>query len=128
MEALEIYRLENSLYNQKENLTKVNYFIFDEYEIHFNIIPSKTSQEWHMHREIEEALFVISGEILVRWKDNNIIREKLVSKNSVIRVKNSIHTVENRTNEEATFLVYRMVPDGTNKREIIKNDKVIFSI
>ncbi|MBW4844776.1 MAG: cupin domain-containing protein [Lachnospiraceae bacterium] len=128
MEALEIYRLENSLYNQKENLTKVNYFIFDEYEIHFNIIPSKTSQEWHMHREIEEALFVISGEILVRWKDNNIIREKLVSKNSVIRVKNSIHTVENRTNEEATFLVYRMVPDGTNKRDIIKNDKVIFSI
>lgn len=127
MEALEIYKLENSLYNQKENLTKVNYFVFEEYEIHFNIIPSKTSQEWHMHREIEEALFVISGEILIRWKDNNIIREKLVSKNSVIRVKNSIHTVENRTNEEATFLVFRMVPDGTNKHEIIKNDKVIFS-
>ncbi|HBC99437.1 MAG TPA: hypothetical protein DC053_08885 [Lachnoclostridium sp.] len=119
--------MENSLYNQKENLTKVNYFIFDEYEIHFNIIPSKTSQEWHMHREIEEALFVISGEILVRWKDNNIIREKFVYKNSVIRVKNSIHTLENLTNEEATFVVFRMVPDGTNKREIIKNDKVIFS-
>jgi mannose-6-phosphate isomerase-like protein (cupin superfamily) len=127
METLEIHNLENSLYNQKENLTKVNYFIFDEYEIHFNIIPSKTSQEWHMHREIEEALFVISGEILVRWKDNNIIREKLVYKNSVIRVKNSIHTLENLTNEEATFVVFRMVPDGTNKREIIKNDKVIFS-
>ncbi len=127
METLEIHNLENSLYNQKENLTKVNYFIFDEYEIHFNIIPSKTSQEWHMHREIEEALFVISGEILVRWKDNNIIREKFVYKNSVIRVKNSIHTLENLTNEEATFVVFRMVPDGTNKREIIKNDKVIFS-
>lgn len=127
METLEIHNLEDSLYNQKENLTKVNYFIFDEYEIHFNIIPSKTSQEWHMHREIEEALFVISGEILVRWKDNNIIREKFVYKNSVIRVKNSIHTLENLTNEEATFVVFRMVPDGTNKREIIKNDKVIFS-
>jgi uncharacterized RmlC-like cupin family protein len=127
METLEIHNLENSLYNQKESLTKVNYFIFDEYEIHFNIIPSKASQEWHMHREIEEALFVISGEILVRWKDDNIIREKLVCKNSVIRVKNSIHTLENLSNEEATFLVFRMVPDGTNKREIIKNDKVIFS-
>ncbi len=127
METLEIHNLENSLYNQKENLTKVNYFIFDEYEIHFNTIPSKTSQEWHMHREIEEALFVISGEILVRWKDNNIIREKLVYKNSVIRVKKSIHTIENQSNEEATFLVFRMVPDGTNKRDIIKNDKVMFS-
>lgn len=80
-----------------------------------------------MHREIDEALFVIPSENIIRWKGNNKIIEKLVSKNSVIRVESFIHTVENRTNEEAAFLVFRMVPDGTNKREIIKNDKVIFS-
>ncbi len=127
MEKLEIYNLKNSIFKQKENMTKVNYFIFDEYEIHFNTIPPKTSQEWHMHQEIEEALFVISGTILIRWKDNNTICEKAVSKNSVIRVKNSIHTIENHTNKNATFLVFRMVPDRMNKREIIRNDKVIFN-
>lgn len=79
-----------------------------------------------MHEKIEEALFVMSGEILIKWKEDNTICEKAVQKNSVIRVKNSIHTIENQTNEDAAFLVYRMVPDGTSKREIIKYDKVVF--
>lgn len=125
MEKLEIYDLGSSIFNQKENGTKVNYFIFDEYEIHFNIIPPGTTQEWHMHREIEETLFILSGEISVKWKDDYMIRQETVPSNSVVRVKNSIHTIENQTDKEASFLVLRFVPDGTIKRELIKNDKIV---
>lgn len=45
----------------------------------------------------------------------------------VIRVGNSLHTIENLTDEQASFLVFRMVPDGKSKRDIIKNDKVTVS-
>lgn len=68
---LEIYDTSDSIFVEKDNHTKVNYFLFDEYEIHLN----------------------------------------------------TIHTLENRSDHEVRFLVYRMVPDGISKREMIKNDK-----
>ena len=48
-------------------------------------------------------------------------------KNDIIRVRNSVHTFENDTNEMAEFIVFRFVPDGTNKRELIKHDKTVVS-
>lgn len=38
-------------------------------------------------------------------------------------VKKSIHTIKNTSSEDAEFVVFRMVPDGKNKRELIKHDK-----
>ena len=67
----------------------------------------------------------MSGEISVKWKDDYMIRQETVPSNSVVRVKNSIHTIENQTDKEASFLVLRFVPDGTIKRELIKNDKIV---
>lgn len=127
LDKLNIYHQEDSIYIQKENGTRVHYFIFDEYEIHENKISPMAVQEWHMHQAIEEVLVVTSGEITVEWKDQEKIRKETISKDSVVRVGNSIHTIENLSDEEASFLVFRMVPDGNDKRSIIKNDKVIFS-
>lgn len=42
-----------------------------------------------------------------------------------MRVNQSIHTFENHTDEIVEFIVYRMVPDGKGKREIIKRDKTV---
>ncbi|MBS5957375.1 MAG: cupin domain-containing protein [Clostridiales bacterium] len=126
LDKLELYRPEDSIYVEKGNGTRVNYFIFDEFEIHENVISPKSAQEWHMHRAIEEVLVVTSGELTVRWKEEGGIYRETASKGMVIRVGNSVHTIENRTNEEAAFLVFRMVPDGKDKRNVIKHDKVIF--
>ncbi|RKD30801.1 hypothetical protein BET01_05660 [Lacrimispora algidixylanolytica] len=125
LDKLELYHPEDSIYVEKKNGTRVNYFIFDEFEVHENVISPKSAQEWHMHRAIEEVLVVTSGEITIRWKDEGGIYRETASKDTVIRVRNSIHTIENRMDQEATFLVFRMVPEGKNKRDIIKNDKVI---
>lgn len=127
MNELELYRLKDSVFVEKANGTKVNYFIFDEFEIHQNIISPRTSQEWHRHEVIEEVLVVTSGVIAIKWKDNDRTYMEKASKGMVIRVGNSLHTIENLTDEQASFLVFRMVPDGKSKRDIIKNDKVTVS-
>ena len=120
---LEIYDTADSIYVEKENRTKVNYFIFDEYEIHLNTLPPHSIQEWHRHRKIEEVIFVISGKLKILWKEAEQTECRVVSENSIVRVKDSIHTLENDSDEDVRFLVYRMVPDGVDKRTIIKNDK-----
>ena len=109
----------------KENKTNVDYFIFDEFEIHINKIPPNTVQEWHMHMKIEEVIVMTEGELCLKWKENSNVNNEIIMKNSVIRVKKSIHTIENITNKWAEFIVFRMVPSGDIKREIIKNDKIL---
>ena len=109
----------------KENKTNVDYFIFDEFEIHLNKIPPNTEQEWHMHVKIEEVIVVTDGELCIQWKENGNINNEIVTKNSVVRVKKSIHTIKNITNNSTEFIVFRMVPSGDIKREIIKNDKIL---
>lgn len=126
LEKLKIYHQEDAVFKQKENGTRVHYFIFDEYEIHENTISPMAVQEWHMHQAIEETLVVTSGEITVEWKDRDKIRKETISKDSVVRIGSSVHTIKNLSEEEASFLVFRMVPEGRDKRSIIKNDKVVF--
>jgi quercetin dioxygenase-like cupin family protein len=126
MMELNIYNASDSISVKKNNGTEVNYFIFDEYEIHLNKISPNSIQEWHKHLTIEESLVVTKGEINVKWRDDNGEYSKKVTKDMVVRVKNSIHTIENRTNDWAEFTVFRMVPTGVNKREVIKNDKILW--
>lgn len=45
--------------------------------------------------------------------------------NEIVRVGESVHTFENETDEAVEFVVFRFVPDGRDKRELIKNDKVV---
>jgi quercetin dioxygenase-like cupin family protein len=120
---LEIYDTADSIYVEKENQTKVNYFIFDEYEIHLNTLPPHAIQEWHRHHKIEEVIFVISGKLKILWKEEEQTESRIVSENSIVRLKNSIHTLENDSDQDVRFLVYRMVPDGIDKKNMIKNDK-----
>lgn len=127
-DVLEIYQLKDAIFCEKENKTKVHYFLFDEYEVHYNEIPPKSIQEWHRHTNIEETIFVLSGKFNMKWKQKEEIKSKTVSKNMLIRVKNSVHTLENPFEEEAVFVVFRMVADGENKQDIIKNDKEIIQI
>ncbi|WP_243129528.1 cupin domain-containing protein [Clostridium sp. HBUAS56017] len=114
----------DSIFAKKANGTEVNYFIFDEYEIHLNNMPPNSIQEWHKHLTIEESLLVTKGEVSVKWRDDKREYSKKVTKDMIVRVKDSIHTIENITNEWAKFVVFRMVPSGESKRDIIKNDKI----
>ncbi len=125
---LDIFTKLDGISVTKENKTNVDYFIFDEFEVHLNKIPPNTKQEWHKHEIIEEVLVITKGELIVRWKENESIETTTVFKDNIVRVKKSIHTIENHTDEWAEFTVFRMVPSGEDKRERIKRDKVIIDI
>lgn len=127
MDDIEILSKKDAISIIKDNKTQVSYYIFDEFEIHQCKIPPHSKQEWHKHNIIEEVIVVTKGEICIRWKNNTKIKAAAISKGCILRVKNSVHTIENVTNNTAEFNVFRMVPTGENKREIIKSDKVLIN-
>lgn len=125
MKKLEIYHLSDSLYTIKENQTEVNYFLFDEYEIHLNKIPAHTIQEWHYHRQIEEVILITKGNLQCMWLENNKKHIQTVCEKEIVLVKQSIHSFMNDSDEDCEFIVFRLVLEGISKRNVIKDDKVI---
>lgn len=125
MSEIEILTKKDAISVDKSNGTSVDYYIFNEFEIHHCKIPSHSIQEWHRHKLIEEVIVVTQGDICVKWKENGIIKTAVLSKGFILRVKHSIHTIENNSDSDAEFTVFRMVPTGEDKRKIIKNDKVL---
>ncbi len=124
MANFEILHKEDSIHVTKESGTEVNYYIFDEAEIHLNRIMPHTIQEWHFHERIDENILITKGTLLCKYIDDSGIEQSCYAvKDEVVRVHNSIHTFENDSDETAEFIVFRFVPDGINKRELIKADK-----
>ena len=114
----------DAIHVDKETGTSVDYHIFDEYEIHINQVRPHTVQEWHSHARIIETLLVTKGKLLCRYqKEDGTEASRYLEKNEMVQVGTSIHTFENDTDETVEFIVFRFVPDGTDKREMIKGDK-----
>jgi len=127
MSEIEILNAQNAISITKPNKTMVDYYLFDEFEVHKCIIPPYSIQEWHMHEVIEEVIVVTEGVITVKWKEFDLIKTQRLPKDTILRVKNSVHNIENSSNINAEFVVFRMVPTGISKIEIIKNDKLLFN-
>ena len=126
MPNFEVIHKEESIYVQKETGTEVNYYIFEESEIHLNKIMPHTIQEWHFHEKIDETLLITRGKILCKYIDEDGVEKSCYAvKNDIIKVHDSIHTFENDTDDITEFIVFRFVPDGREKRELIKNDKTV---
>lgn len=118
----------DSVYVRKDTGTEVNYYIFDEAEIHLNKMMPHTIQEWHFHEQIDETILITKGSLLCRYVDgNDEERSCYAAKNEIVRVYNSVHTFENDTDETTEFVVFRFVPDGTDKKELMKRDKIVVS-
>lgn len=126
MTNLEVIHEDESIHVIKETGTEVNYYIFDEAEIHLNKIMPHTIQEWHFHKKIDESILITKGCLLCKYIDENEIEKSFyATKNDVVRVHDSVHTFENNTDEVTEFVVFRFVPDGIDKREVIKTDKTV---
>lgn len=125
---MEFYQIKDSIEVHKESGTDVNYFIFHEYEIHRNKIAPHTRQEWHYHSKIEETLLITKGELVCYWIEDNKKKKHIAVENDIIRVKDSVHSFANESDNETEFTVFRFVPDGSDKRAVIKNDKTVVTI
>lgn len=66
------------------------------------------------------------GEIEIHYLDNDKRMRQRVQPNDLILVKDSIHTLS--STKECKFVVFRLVLDGKNKRDLIKNDKKVVNM
>lgn len=125
---MKITTKQNAIHVDKEEGSSVDYYIFSEYEIHYNEIKPGTVQLWHHHPTISETLYIIEGEIEAHWLNAKGEKEKQVVKvGDVVEVENTPHTFINTSTSIVRFIVFRFVPTGEDKKEIIKNDKVLDS-
>lgn len=126
MSNFEVIHSEESIYVRKENGTEVNYYIFDESEIHLNKIMPHTIQEWYFHGKIDETILITKGKLLCKYIDEKGYEKSCYAvRNDIVKVHDSVHTFENDTDDITEFVVFRFVPDGRDKRELIKSDKTV---
>ena len=114
---------QEGIFVSKPNGTDVTYYVFPEYEIHFNVITPGSIQEWHHHKVIEEVLFVVTGLLEAHWIEEGNTMMRIVHEGDVVRVEDTPHTFMNNTQTPTIFLVFRLILDNIDKRTIIKNDK-----
>lgn len=116
----------DGIFVKKENGTQVEYFLFDHFEIHTNIIPAGCVQDWHAHKKIEEIIVINSGILFLEWLEDDICSKEITS-GQMIRMNNSIHRISNICESKVECTIFRFVAPNENQAEIIKNDKRIYS-
>lgn len=105
--------------------TRVDYYLREEYEIHYNEQVAGSTQTWHRHERICETLFILEGELTAKWKESGVIKSEIVRKGDLIETENTSHTFMNHTDKVVKFLVIKQVLSGENKKQILKNDKIV---
>ena len=102
----------------------MNYFLYPEFEIHQNVLPANTIQDWHKHQAIEEIIVPTKGNVTIQVLEDNAVRTYTANCGEVLRVKQSIHRIIGDDKEETEFIVFRFVPTGSDQSDKIKHDKV----
>lgn len=97
---------------------------FPEYEFQYDEQQPSTVLKWHHHEKIWEMIYIIEGELVVRWKGKGEIRKHIVKAGDVIEPGYDSHTFENRTDQVVKFIAFKQVLSGKDMQEIIEKDKV----
>lgn len=113
------------LHVEKPGGIRVDYYLFPEYEIHYNEQVAGSIQKWHHHEKIWESLFIIEGELIAQWKENGEIKTQIVEAGDIIETEHAPHTFINNTNKKVRFLIIKQILTGKNKKKIFKTDKII---
>ncbi len=125
---MQVIAREQGIFVRKPDGTLATYYIFPEYELHYNVIEPGTVQPWHHHTVIEETLIILSGQLEARWMDNGRMVSHTLRKGDIARVEDTVHTFVNSSKEPVTLLVVRLILTGQDKRELIKNDKYLDTV
>lgn len=122
---MKIYHKKNALKISKPEGLNVVYYLFNEYEIHYNEQKPHSTQAWHHHEKIWETIYIIDGELLAKWKEDETEKSEILMSGDLIETERTPHTFINNSDKTIKFLVIKQMLNGENKKEILKNDKVI---
>lgn len=105
--------------------TDVHYYLFNDYEIHYNDQAPHTTQVWHHHEKIGETLYIIDGKLTAYWREGGEEKSQQVRSGDVVETERTPHTFSNHSDVTARFLVIKRIPSNEDYREILKTDKVL---
>jgi len=112
-------------YIVKPEGTDVHYYLFNDYEIHYNDQAPHTMQTWHHHEKIWETLYIIEGELNAQWRDDDEEKSQTIKAGDLVETEHTPHTFSNETDQTARFLVIKRIPSDQDYREVLKSDKVL---
>lgn len=122
---MKIYSRHDGVIRRRPDGTETTYYLFDEYELHANTIPPHATQEWHHHEKVHEVLYLIEGELVMKWRENDREREEVIYAGCVVEMENSPHTIENRSDSNVSFLIMKVILKGNDNKEVFKEDKIL---
>ena len=122
---MNIIKSQDVTHIDKPEGTSVSYYLFNDYEVHYNIQAPKTTQTWHHHEHISETLYIIDGQLTAKWRENKSEKSVVVSAGDLIETEDSSHTFSNDTDKITRFIVIKRVSDGKDYRNVFKTDKVL---
>jgi quercetin dioxygenase-like cupin family protein len=106
---------------QKPEGTDVYYYLFNDYEIHYNDQAPHTTQTWHHHDQIWETLYIIDGELNAHWREGDEEKSQTVKAGDLVETERTPHTFSNDSDNTVRFLVIKRIPSS----EVFKTDKVL---
>ena len=110
---------------QKPEGTNVVYYLFPDYEVHYNEQAPYTTQTWHHHEKIWETLYIIDGELTAYWRDQDGEHSNVVRSGDLVETERTPHTFANENDDIVRFLVIKRMPGHGDCSDIFKNDKVL---
>jgi uncharacterized cupin superfamily protein len=122
---MRIIKAKDALHVVKPEGTDVHYYLFKDYEIHYDDQAPHTTQTWHHHEKIWETLYIVEGELNAKWKDNSEEKSQVVKAGDVIETERTPHTFSNDSDEVVRFLVIKRMPSDQDHSETLKTDKVL---
>lgn len=122
---MKIYHKRHALNVSKPEGLNVAYYLFNEYEIHYNEQLPNSTQVWHHHEKIWETLFIIEGELLVKWREDKEEKSETLIAGDLVETEKTPHTFMNNSDEIVKFIVIKQILNGENKKEDLKTDKVL---
>lgn len=122
---MKIIHKKDVLHVSKSEGTIVDYYLFKDYEIHYNEQISGATQVWHHHEKIWEALYVLDGELTVQWREENKEKQEILNVGDLVETERTPHTFINHTDKTVKFLVFKLIPQKKDFREVFKTDKVL---
>jgi uncharacterized cupin superfamily protein len=122
---MKIYHKKDVLNTFKPEGLNVAYYLFNEYEIHYDEQKPNSTQIWHHHEKTWETICIVEGELLAKWKENNEEKFERLIVGDLIETETTPHTFTNNSDKIVKFLVFKQILSGKNKRDILKNDKIL---
>jgi uncharacterized cupin superfamily protein len=122
---MKIIKATDVLHVQKPEGTDVHYYLFKDYEVHYNDQTPHTTQTWHHHEKIWETLYIIEGELTAKWREDGKEKSQVVKAGDLIETERTPHTFSNNSDDLACFLVIKRMPSNKDHTETLKTDKVL---